>query len=196
MPTAVDLVNQALVELGGRPEVESLTDTASDSARIANAVYATVRDTLLQQHPWNFAMARAEVEADDTDPDFGWSKRYALPDDCLRVWRLSDEPTNKLGWAVEGGWLLTDEASPIELRYIARVEDPDDWSPAFQRAVIGELAAAMAMAISNTAAVAQAARQTAAIRLEEARSLDGRERGKTRWPDGRLKRAFKAAAGG
>ena len=193
MTTPVDLVNQALVLLGGRPVVDSL-DGDGDEANIANSVYTTVRDDLLACHPWNFALARAEVEADETAPAFGWSYRYALPEGCLRVWRLTDLPDERLEWVVEGGWLLTNEVGPINLRYISQVTDPASWPPSFQQAMIAALARAMAMAITNTNTVVDMAQRAAAMKLEEARSVNGREHGRTVLSSGRLVVAHRAAA--
>jgi hypothetical protein len=57
--TAVDIVNQALRNLGDDP-ISSLGDTTR-RAQIANQFYATVRDATLTEHPWNFAMVRTEL---------------------------------------------------------------------------------------------------------------------------------------
>lgn len=184
------LANEALVLLGqdGR-FTAGLDSTANAAAPRANAVYPTVRDTLLAKHPWNFALDRAEVAADDDAPAFGWQRRFALPDDLLRVWRLNDKDEQDVRWTVERGWLLTDEASPVNLRYIARVADPENWTPAFRTAVITELAVALSLGLTNTASRVQVARAEADRALADARWIDGQEQGAHEWLEGRFLQA-------
>ena len=181
------LANQALIELGDQPVIEALTE-ASDKAERANAVYATIRDALLEQHPWKFALARAEIDEDGAAPAFGWLRRFALPDDYLKAWRLNDKDELRVRWTVERGFLLTDESSPIRLRYIAATPDPGDWTPAFKRAVITELAATLALGITNTRVSHETLTKAARDRLDTARWVDGKEEGAHEWLPGRLAR--------
>lgn len=188
MATVVEIVNQALVELGGGAELIEALDEDSANARNANAIWATVRDSLLAMHPWNFALKRAEVDADAGEPAFGWLRRFALPADCLQVFRLNDMPARRLPWEIEGGFLLTDEATPVNMRYIARIEETADWSAAFTDAVAGEIAARLAITVANSQTSAAEARKEAERRLREARWVDAREQGALERPPGRIER--------
>ena len=59
MTTDVDIVNAGLIKLG-EATITTLADDVK-AARLANAIFADQRDVVLRAHPWNFAMARAEL---------------------------------------------------------------------------------------------------------------------------------------
>jgi hypothetical protein len=96
---------------------------------------------VLRSHPWNFAMARVELEADATAPEFGFAVRYALPGDLARVWKLDETRHGpNPSYQVEGQWLLTDEAAPLQLIYIRRETDPSKFTDDFAEALAQEIA--------------------------------------------------------
>ena len=53
----------------------------------------------------------------------GWT-RYSLPNDFLRLIR-DDESGLDVDWKIEGLYILSADASPLEIRYIANIEDPN-----------------------------------------------------------------------
>lgn len=57
MPTDVDIVNNALSKIG-QPPITALTDDV-ERARLANRLFATIRDAVLRDYDWNFALKRA-----------------------------------------------------------------------------------------------------------------------------------------
>ena len=194
MATVIEIVNAALVQLGSQGGLGSLTDTGAH-AQQANQVYTIARDALLACHAWNFAMARAEIDADvdgDGDavkPAFGWSLQYTLPADTIRAWRLNDAPVDRRYWEIEGGKLLTNEASPIHLRYIKRVTDAESFPPLFADALSWEIAARLALPITQSQTTARGARDEARRALADAKWADSQEKGKRRQALGDLERA-------
>lgn len=64
MPTTLtadhQIVNLALTRIGDL-RISALSD-ATAAAQAANAVYASLRDEVLREHPWNFAAQRASCE--------------------------------------------------------------------------------------------------------------------------------------
>ena len=98
--------NQALSLLGERP-IAAL-DSDGPASRILELHWATVRDSLLRGHRWNFARKRATLTA-GTAPAFGWSYSYALPSDCLRVLELNgiQAAMTDADFELEGANLLT-----------------------------------------------------------------------------------------
>lgn len=122
MASEVEICNRALQKIGAK-RISSLSEDTVN-ARACNACYATLRDAELRAHVWNFAIARAELAADATDPDWGRAKSYTLPADFLRL--INDYPEdNSLtkDWQIEGNKILTDDSDPIYIRYIARITD-------------------------------------------------------------------------
>ena len=65
-----DIVNRALLKLGQETVIDLTED--NERARAANALYNSVRDTLLSTYRWNFATKRAILEACELTPAFGW----------------------------------------------------------------------------------------------------------------------------
>lgn len=130
-PSAVDIVNMALVKLG--QGMINTFDDQTDTARAASVLYYHNRDALLRKIPWNFARKWASlaelpsvptiqgmqgeppVSLDIITPsdrgtgqvNFGYA--YRLPLDCLRVHRFSPKD---MPWRVIGRTIYT-AAQPI-----------------------------------------------------------------------------------
>jgi hypothetical protein len=173
MPADVDLVNRALLLVGAAP-ITALTES-SLSARIATACFADVRDALQTEWEWNFNQFRSSTLTQEaTTPSFGWSYRFALPNDpyCLRVLAMSEE--DSYSWVVEARYLLTDYNAP-KLRYLGRVTDIGVWSAGFKRAFPYHLAHAMAYPLTHSINVARDMTQLAQVETRQARAIDGLE---------------------
>lgn len=139
MASEVEICNRALQKVGAK-RITSLTEN-SVNARACNVAYSVLRDAELRAHPWNFAIARAELAADATDPDWGRAKSYTLPADFLRL--IDDYPEdNSLtkDWQIEGNKILTDDSAPIYIRYISRVTDPNLMDVLFREALSAKIA--------------------------------------------------------
>ena len=127
MTDAVSICNLALQRVGAK-SISSLTED-STAARACNRVYTQARDSELRAHVWSFARERVQVAADGTDPTFGYAKRYALPSDCLRILPTNGTKGDPVqdDWQIEGRFVLTDDASPINLIYIKRETDENNF---------------------------------------------------------------------
>lgn len=135
MASDVQICNRGLIKLGAGTIV-SLTED-SRSARLCNAVYATVRDAEIAAHPWNFARKRVELAADLATPAFGYDYQYTLPADCLQILPPIDADVD---WQIEGNVLLTNWGAPLELVYVARIEDPNLFHASFLEALACRMA--------------------------------------------------------
>ena len=79
MTTDVDIVNAALIRLGERT-IASLAD-AVKPAQLANAIFAELRDALLREHPWNFAVRRTQLSIPAARAPAGrYTGAYVLPE--------------------------------------------------------------------------------------------------------------------
>lgn len=128
MASDVSICNDALQKIGAENRITSLTED-SRNARAVNACYAEKRDAELRAHRWNFAIKRAVLSPDTAVPAFHFSYQFTLPTDCLRP--LPPRRTT-LDWHVEGGKILTNDGTTINLRYISRVTDPNAMDPLFR----------------------------------------------------------------
>lgn len=139
MASEVEICNRALQKLGVK-RITSLTED-SKNARSCNVAYSVVRDAELRSHPWNFAIARAELAADATDPDWGRAKAYTLPSDFLRLLPdYTEDNLNSKDWQIEGRKIYSDDSDPIYIRYIYRVTDPNEMDALFREALATKLA--------------------------------------------------------
>ena len=148
------LVNSALVKIG-EDRITSLSADTSRRAVIANQQYPIVRDALLCRHRWNFALARATLAQDATAPEFGFTYRYALPDDFLHFVGLYDENESAANYTatetihkVEGQYVLLDEVE-AQCVYIQRVTNTTLFHPLFGEALAWALAADLAYHLSQ-----------------------------------------------
>jgi len=138
MASAVDLCNRALQRLG-EASITSLTDD-SNRARECNRVYEYARDAELRKHVWSFARARAQLAASSTAPPFGYNNAFPLPADFLRLHPLNDVTD----WQIEDGQILTDDDAPLNIVYVKRETDVNNFDPLFFEALSAKIALELA----------------------------------------------------
>lgn len=178
--SVVEICNLALLNYGDIT-ITSLED-ATKQARTCKVFYPIMRDQLLYDHPWNFAMTRADISAQvATAPAFGFDYAYTLPSDCLRVWELSGSSAE---WAVESGQLLTDQAEDIHIRYIKQVTETGRFNPAFVNCLGLFLGAKLAAKIADNSKVkAELLEELRKIALPSAHLLNAIEGNRPRHKD-------------
>lgn len=175
MAAEVDICNRALQKLGAA-RITALTDQ-SVNARACSLAYATCRDDLLREHPWNFAIQRLQLAANATAPAFGPANAYPLPTGWLRV--LPPDPfqnTNDRDWIIEGNQLLTDEGSPLNLRLVMQVTDPNLMDVTFREALSSKLAFELAEQLTQSNTKKQAAFQMLKEDISDARKVNAIEK--------------------
>lgn len=135
----VAICNLALQKLGADRIVT--LDQDHPNARDCNAAYAPTRDKLLRRYAWSFAKSRAELAASATAPAFDYGYAFPLPTDFLRLILPRD---NRIDWVIERHAgrraILSNDAGPLEIRYVALVTDPTEFDPLFDDALACALA--------------------------------------------------------
>lgn len=169
----VAIANRAL-DMMGADAITSLDDDTASAGRCKRNL-PICRDYVLRSYPWNSATRRVSLPALVTAPAFGFSYAYQLPSDCLRVIALQDDVLYGQTWRIEGGHLLCNLAGPLQLRYIARVEDVAQWDPMLAEAIAARLAASIAFAVTSNANLAAQLFNMAQQIHAEARRMDARE---------------------
>ncbi len=131
----VAIANGALQRLGAK-RIESLTQD-HPNARSMNVAYDPVRKALLRKYAWSFSIRRASVAADGSQTAWGEHNRYTLPNDYVRLLR-DDESGIAVDWKIEAGdmdsegrFIITDDSSPLQFKYIASIEDPNMFDDLF-----------------------------------------------------------------
>ena len=108
---AENMYNMALGHIGEYRVTEG--DTTSKQALLCIRYYEKARNQTIKAHRWNEATESVIICQDATNPTFGYSRRYAKPDDCLRVLSCDDslgaDPSRNFQgiypWAVKGSWI-------------------------------------------------------------------------------------------
>ena len=164
-----DIANQALGMVGNQP-ITSIDD-ASVAANLCARFFPRLRDELLRNHPWKFAMRRASLPASDVAPVWSTMKAFPLPADCLRLLAL-DLYDPDIRWQVEGGNVVAELDGPLDVLYTARVEDVAAWDATFTSAMCARLAMELAMPLAQSGTLRQQMESEYRRTLREARSLD------------------------
>lgn len=162
----VDICNQALYNLGIDTPIVALTDDSAN-ARACNRVYARLRDELLRELPWNFAINRATLTALADKPGYEYTNAFVLPTDpfCLRVLELREERDHTLGscpYQIESivdssgnsfRALVTDAATAL-IRYVKRVTDPTQFDTLFTQALVDLLTYRLSIPVTQSRTMA------------------------------------------
>jgi len=169
MASVVDICNGALNQLGAST-ILTLTED-SKNARLCNARYTQVRDSVFRSHPWNCLQKRVQLAADTETPAWGFTKQYTLPADCLRVLTILDYDAD---YKIEGRKILTDN-STMKILYVARIEDPNQYDELLRETLSASLAADIAYAITSSNPTATNMYNLFQDKLKEARFVDSTE---------------------
>ncbi|KKM08249.1 hypothetical protein LCGC14_1725780 [marine sediment metagenome] len=146
----VAVCNQALDRVGSKNFTYAVQ--TSVEALKCITIYTQTRDALLRSFEWSFASARKTLSPEVNDPEFEWDYRFKLPDDFLRYksdYGLSDSYAVDARFTIEGKYYLTNN-DEVDLLYIKKVENPDDFDPLFTEVLILTLAKKLIPALAGT----------------------------------------------
>lgn len=191
MASSVEICNRALTKLGAR-RILSITDDVKE-ARELNSMFDSVRDAELRRNPWNFAMTRTALPALVTTPAWGFAYEYQLPADCVRVVQVHDvyyianltdyRTRMDVPFQIEGRKILTDLDAPLKVRYIARIEDTQQWDPLFVECFAARLAYECCEAITQSNTKKEQAWADYLTAVRQAKTIDAIENPPEPLPD-------------
>jgi hypothetical protein len=149
MPSKVDICNEALNLLGANT-ISSLTE-ASTTAVLCNRIYDTEVDYLLRQHNWNVAVREANLAAVVGTPVVGWLYKFLMPTDpyCLRVLNVYDTSDEDQNFQCRGRHIYAD-VSAIDILYIGRVTDPNEFDSMLMKTLVDLLAYRLAFPVTRS----------------------------------------------
>jgi hypothetical protein len=195
MASEVGICNLALSHIGDDATVASIEPPeGSAQAEHCARFYPIVRDALLEEANWNFAMGRAKLAQLEAMPWPEWQYAYALPGDCMTaVAILGEEARSDYSTAAgcqqprpftietqeDGSKVLFTNVGNAVLRYRRNVTDPTAFTPMFVIALSWALAAALAGAVikgSQGTEEAKRCAQFAEVYLAKAKNSDANER--------------------
>lgn len=171
MATALSIANEALIRIGAEPLASFAEQTAQAAAM--NAIYNQVTRRLLADHFWSFALREKML----TELVLTASQRrlvdgehvFQLPADALRVIGLRSFDQYQLA----GDQLYTD-ATEAQCLYVADVPE-SAWPYWFVDLCVLDLAAAMAISVTDSSSRADIFYREAARARVRARSIDSQQ---------------------
>lgn len=180
----VQIAKLALQHIGDRFAIESLSEASTEAEQI-NLVYDNVRDSLLREHPWKFALRYTSPAALSGTPPAQWSYMFTYPSGALRIWRIVNplDPRGTLlpplKWTVgrnsaDAKVLMTDEAEP-EFEYTATVTDVTEFDANFVLAFSWRLAETVARSLTLDEGIVERTRRDAAVQISAAKANDSNE---------------------
>ena len=167
------VANLALAKIGSE-KISALSD-GNKRARLINELFSSMREEVIASHPWNFAIKRATLAQDAMAPAFGYTYRYPLPSDALRIWEVFEGGAlTTYAWEVENGFLMTDQPT-CQVKYIFNESNPTKWTGQFTTTLAYRIAADIAYNITQSSTLAQAMMDAYRENLALARSADAQE---------------------
>lgn len=167
MTSQVQICNLALGKLAQDITITSLTERSKE-ARVFSRLWEPMRDLVLADSLWPWAIRAQRLAVAAEAPLPGWEIRYARPSDCITAIAITDDEGMRAGrrlsrWCspqfrqghgiqfeqamgADGTSLLCDRAGAW-LVYVARVEDPERYPAHFVDALACKLAEEGAPAI-------------------------------------------------
>lgn len=181
MPGSVDIYNIGLSWLGLKPIVSFLDDT--DKAEWGLLNFQTSFDSMITEREFTFSQERAILLPDATAPLFGYTYRFLLPADCLKVNQAYDESPPAFSfddqpapfqWVVEGRYILSNEAK-MYIRYSRQVTNPVIIGPTAVQALAARLAMDACIALTEDEAKFDKMALLYINKLDVAGAVDGQQ---------------------
>lgn len=170
MPSVVDVCNRALDKLGHGP-ITSLED-GTKAANLCIRNWPLVRDQVLRDHPWNFAVKRAVLAPSEQLPAWGFGAKFPIPADSMRLIEIDALSTSE--YQLESGHILANGSS-LYIRYIRRVTDPNEYDSAFIDVAACRLAFELCEALTQSNTKKEQMFQEYDDALTRAKRVDGQE---------------------
>lgn len=174
------ICNSALGKLGKFPLVQDADAPQEyhDAQAVCDSYDRRIGRTLRSQ-PWNFATRRAAVDRIEAAPAFGYAYQYPFPTApaVARIWTLDETFHGKdPDFKVEGKFILSNDAGPLHVVFIADIRDPAEFDEQFAEAMADVVAEDAAVAVLGSLEAAQWFERRSQKAQSEAKGTDNREK--------------------
>lgn len=116
--TQTTIINRAL-QLVGYQSVGSISDN-DRGARAMNRAYQPTLLKALRDYNWNFSIKRVSLAASVTKPAHSKANYFPLPGDFISLVHPDDTYNyNSIDWQIEGLQIASDDAGPLNIRYVS-----------------------------------------------------------------------------
>lgn len=165
MASDIQIISDSFILLGKGPVSSPTTDNPEFSA--AKDIYNRLLPAVLTMHTWRFAVKNAELdESTSISPFVRWSKVFLMPSDQLISFRT--DPI--INYEIFENKLYTNETS-VKLEFVFKANE-STFPPYFTRYITFQLAADIAMTVTQNVSIAQYWEKKAEKELLVSRYLD------------------------
>lgn len=188
MPTATDIVNQAIYMIGDnqKPVTGSFPTFDNSVAGVAASIlYGPCVQTVMKQYGWDFGRTVATLTASGNTAPLPWSQEYVYPADGLEIRQLLPATLTDLNNPAPIEWTVanvlvtgvptkviwTNQAS-AKVVY-SNFPPPNVWDVGFREAVVRLLASELSMAIPGKPDVSEKTLETAGAFESAAEARNG-----------------------
>lgn len=154
MTTNVDITNRALAEIGSRSQIASMNDGSAE-ATYANLLYNDLRDFMLREGDYDFAMSSVTLGASSAAVT-PWLFYYAYPASALRIRQLIPNDANVLDpqpveWSIGaiGASKVIFTRKQVSTAWITIAVGEDQWDSIFTESFVRFLGSALTFALQN-----------------------------------------------
>ena len=184
MASETGICNSALLKIGAT-RITSLTQ-GTKNANACQELYPTLRDDLLRQHAWNFAVKRRKLAQLSDEPTYEFDHAHQLPTDWLRVLAVhgDDAAYSIPEYRIEESKTLLASVDEVWLTYVRQVTDPNEMTSDFRQVLSGYLARELAVPIAESNTLWERMDVEYRRGLRRARSVDSIEDFPVKRPDG------------
>lgn len=177
MPTAVEIVNQAIVQVAdNQAPVTGVAPTFDDSkaGEIARVVYGPIVQFVARSFQWDFARRTIALSLSGNTPLSQWAYEYLYPTNGIQVWDIypADEDINdplpydfNEANAVVGGTVQRVIQTNLQNALATYNNNPNEstWDSTFVQAVVKQLASVFAIGLTGKTDLMQAHLETYGI---------------------------------
>ena len=201
MASQVSICNLALGWIGANL-ITSLDDDNRE-AQLCKTNFADIRDAVLEEREWTFAVRRLSLAPTVLKPVYGYGNQFLLPPDVIRVLNIPDTTfgdtlsffTGAIRQAQQGpdqqpqlpvwrkesvdqpgtlvGQVILANTDQLLVRVIWRVTNIDLWSPMFIHAVAARIAADLAIPLTQNRTLQSDMWNLYDLKLRKAAVMDG-----------------------
>lgn len=159
--------------------VSSIRNPKTEAEKICSRWYDTSRRSVLRAHPWNFAKDRYQCSRNAIAPVFGYSDKYGLPNDFMRLWFIGtyNEGLIHIDFAIEGKFIVLNNggAASLNIGYIKDETEVAKWDDLFIRYLAAQMAFNMSYAFSGKSTLRKDVKDVLADVKIEARAVNGQD---------------------
>lgn len=149
MASRTEIANLALIQLGAGT-ITSFSD-GTVQANLLDKIYDMILDEVLSTANWSTALRQATLSETVDAPTYRYANQFQLPTNpfCLKILEADNGISTDFEWERLGDKLVTDSAT-VNITYLARLTNTNDYGPHLQNALVHRLISALSYTLTGS----------------------------------------------